>query len=240
MVWGGLQGAMASLTTVHGKAEEGHDGGASVEQSPTEARQRTSITDPVPEILARAEALWKARDIAAAVCEYDAALAIVTEQGGPHASETMEGQILLGKGYAILNAASATPDMRADALRCLERARDMASKSNRPQAVAFVQQLIDRGGKIHDAHASSSCEHQHGDGESCGHGVEACADHDDIGKRVAARAAAKLSREDLTSAWTSKADETLVALVASHGPRDWESMTEPLLAIMREAARFNR
>ena len=36
------------------------------------------------------------------------------------------------------------------------------------------------------------------------------------GKRVAARAAA-ISREDLTSAWTSKADETLVALVAGMG-----------------------
>ena len=133
---GGVQ-AMASLTTVHGKAEEGHDGGASVEQSPTEARQRTSITDPVPEILARAEALWKARDIAAAVCEYDAALAIVTEQGGPHASETMEGQILLGKGYAILNAASATPDMRADALRCLERATWHPSPTARRLLLSF-------------------------------------------------------------------------------------------------------
>ena len=83
----------------------------------------------------------------------------------------------------------------------------------------------------------TSCEHHHGDGEGCAHGAEAepCADHDEIGKRVAA-AARVLGDEDHASPWTSNADETLVALVANQGPRDWEAMVEPLLAAMASSS----
>ncbi len=227
---------MASVAADNAITAAAVDHENSAEESSTATTQQSAADNPVPSLLARAESLWKSQDIAGAIREYDAALAIVTCAGGPHASEAMEGQILLGKGYAILNATTSSPEMRESAIRCLERARDIASASNRPQAVAFVQQLLDRGGKIHEKTHGTSCEHHHGHGEGCAHGaeVEPCTDHDDIGKRVAAAASAR--EEGSTSLWTSSADEALVALVASQGPRDWESMLEPILAAMATPA----
>lgn len=204
---------MSSLQDIDGNALSGSGAiGERGENEPTN-------NDPIPGLLAKAESLWRSSNIEEAVRDYDAALSIVRKRG----DEAMEGQILLGKGFAILNSDASSPGMRKHAMGCLESARDMAATANRPHAVAFVQQLLDREGKMHVEH--DSCEHKNG--ETC-EDLKPCSDHNDIGKRVAGRAA-ELGG-DAASFWTEKADEALVELVASQGPRDWGLMVDPILA----------
>ncbi len=159
--------------------------------------------------LSAAEALWRQGDTRGALREYDGALALARE----HGDEAKEGEIHLGKGFAILNehpaaaatttaAAAATsansrsdaedgppldPDLRALAVASLEAARDLAAKAGNAQAVAFVQQLLDSNGKLHAA-AHGECEHH----AACGGEEEdgashRCSDHDEIARRTAAR-----------------------------------------------------
>ena len=206
--------------------------------------------------LSAAEALWQKGNTRGALREYDAALALARE----HGDEAKEGEIQLGKGFAILNthpAASAAattkssgaeegppldPELCALAVASLEAARDLAAKAGNAQAVAFVQQLLDSNGKLHHK-AHGECEHHRVcSGEDEGGTVHQCSDHNEIARRTAVRAARSsaagtaMDDDGRNTVWTADADEILIAVVAKDGPRDWQLKAAELGGALAVAA----
>lgn len=85
--------------------------------------------------LQRAEELWQQGATDEAIQEYDAALAVVRAQGDAQ----MEGTILVGKGYALMNSTDA--EHRKTATSALELAMSFAESEMQKK---FIQELLEK------------------------------------------------------------------------------------------------
>ena len=194
------------------------------------------------EHLAEAERLWRESDTRGALQRYDLALELARGAG----NTDKEGMILLGKGFAILNAQDQETRedeaLRREAKECLQAAKVLAQEQGKIDAAAFVQQLLDRNGLMPSTH---SCE-DHGkcdekSGDNCSdHAtvIRAVAEKADIVRRrrrvevgVAEKPEGRELREDGTEAlWTQAADEALITCVAREGPGNWDEKALALFA----------
>jgi hypothetical protein len=196
------------------------------------------MSDDIADILRQAESLWKASRCKEALAQYDLALSLTLD------NESKQGEIFLGRGYAILN--SQDPDvatdveLRRDAVNNLKSAKAISIKLGNTRAANFVQQIIDKEGKLH-VHGH---DHGHDGSKSSGtccsttqEQVEGstekvkereCSEHDVVARAAATRAAEMTNTESKrgdSGVWTEEADERLISLVAKLGVGKWEEMS---------------
>lgn len=113
-------------------------------------------------LLQEAERYWRANNRKAALKNYDKSLEITRRL----ANKDMEGKILLGKGFALMQPArdtGAIGDPKMDianlklGVECLIQARDIALDAGRTNQAAFVQKIVDQKGKLILEHQHRAC-----------------------------------------------------------------------------------
>ena len=187
--------------------------------------------------LRQAEILWKESKTAEALDEYNYALQLTVN------NETKYGEILLGKGYAILNSTDSTivnnKALQLEGIQNLEKAKEISIKLGNDRAAAFVQKIIDQKGKlhVHDTDSGSGNGSGSGSGDGCCKQGDnqpedntTCFAHDDVGKNAAAAAAAAVVSATMTAnksnnQWSEDMDERLISLVAKLGVHQWEEVS---------------
>ena len=197
----------------------------------------TAPTD-LTQCLQLAERLWKESKMIEALQQYDKALDLASS------NESKQGEILLGRGYSILNSRDekvlADTQLRLEAVRNLERAKAISVKHGNERAANFVQQIIDKEGKLHvhdhvhdDVEGNSGCcsSKQDGTGEAAS---GECSSHDVVARTAASRAAAEATTTTTTTTtttdvlWTEDLDERLISIIAKLGVGRWEEVSYAL------------
>jgi hypothetical protein len=178
-----------------------------------------------------------------ALQQYDKALDLASS------NESKQGEILLGRGYSILNSRDEKvledTRLRLEAVQNLEHAKAISVKNGNERAAAFVQQIIDKEGKLHvhdHDHDGEGCcsSKQDGTGERGGE----CSSHDVVARTAALRAAAageSVAKDGTDQVdgirtgttmnatnWTKDLDERLISIIAKLGVGRWEEVSYAL------------
>jgi hypothetical protein len=143
--------------------------------------------------LSNAETYWKESRTQEALEQYDLALQLTST------NESKTGEILLGRGYAILNSSDPTvvqdQALQRQGLHNLETAKEISVKLGNDRAALFVQQIIDQKGKLHvhdtagGKKSGGCCKEESKANENEGD-EHHCSSHDAVAKTSAAAAAA--------------------------------------------------
>ena len=202
--------------------------------SPPHLQSTNTMNPKLNDILTQAETYWKESRCQEALSQYDLALTLTLD------NESKHGEILLGRGYAILNSKDPIvvddQKLRMEAVNNLKQAKAISIKQGNTRAADFVQTIIDQKGKLHLPSEKDGHGHGHGhNGEGCcssstnqnedGSAAKDCGTHDAVAKSVATRASLYAEGKDV-GIWTEDADEHLISLVAKLGViGSWEEIS---------------